>query len=277
MNIKRIATVTFQYLTLLAGVIIAVLPILVVFIGSLKTHKEFYSSSPLSLPANWLNFQNYYVAFTKGKMLDGLWNTIIILVISVGGSILFGTMAAYVVNRIAFRGRGLVTALFLVAALLPGIINNITTFPIVVSLGLYNSIWSMIILSVGTDILAIYIFLQYLDSSIPRELDESATIDGASHFTIYTKIIMPLLKPAIATVIIIKGVAVYNDFYTPFLYMPSSKLGVISTSLFRFKGPYSAQWEVICAGIILAIIPTLVVFLLLQKYIYNGLVQGAIK
>jgi multiple sugar transport system permease protein len=217
------------------------------------------------------------VAFTKGKMFDGFINTVIILVISVGGSILLGTMAAYVTNRIAFRGRGIVMGLFLVAALLPSIVNNVTTFPIVVSLGLYNKIWSMIILSVGTDILAIYIFLQFLESSIPRELDESATIDGASHLTIYTQIILPLLKPAIATVIIIKGVAVYNDFYTPFLYMPSGSLGVISTSLFRFKGPYSAQWEVICAGIILAIIPTLVVFLLLQKYIYNGLVQGAIK
>ncbi len=89
--------------------------------------------------------------------------------------------------------------------------------------------------------------------------------------------IFPLLRPAIATVVIVKGVAVYNDFYTPFLYMPSKDLGVISTSLFYFKGPYGAHWEIICAGAVLAIIPTLVVFLFLQRFVYNGFTMGSTK
>lgn len=128
----------------------------------------------------------------------------------------------------------------------------------------------------GTDIIAIYIFLQFL-GTIPRELDEAAIIEGASYLTIYSRIILPLLKPAIATVIIIKGVAVYNDFYIPFLYMPKASLGVISTTLFKFKGPYGSQWEVICAGVVIAIIPTLIAFLTLQKYIYSGLTAGSVK
>ena len=92
-----------------------------------------------------------------------------------------------------------------------------------------------------------------------------------------TASILPLLKPAIATVTIIKGVAIYNEFYIPFLYMPDRDLGTISTSLFRFKGPYGTQWEIISAGIVIAIIPTLVVFLLLQRFIYNGLTAGATR
>jgi multiple sugar transport system permease protein len=80
-----------------------------------------------------------------------------------------------------------------------------------------------------------------------------------------------------ATVIIIKGIAIYNEFYIPFLYMPSRDLGVISTTLFRFKGPFSAQWEVISAGAILVIVPTLLVFLALQRFIYNGLTTGATR
>ena len=107
--------------------------------------------------------------------------------------------------------------------------------------------------------------------------DEAALIDGASYFTIYWRIILPLLKPAIATVIIIKGVAIYNEFYIPFLYMPKKAVGVVSTPLFKFKGPYGTQWEIISAGIVIAIIPTLIIFLLLQKYIYNGLTQGSVK
>ena len=85
------------------------------------------------------------------------------------------------------------------------------------------------------------------------------------------------MKPAIATVVIIKGIAIYNEFYIPFLYMPSRDLGVISTSLFRFKGPFGAQWEIISAGVILVIIPTLIAFLALQRFIYNGFTAGATK
>lgn len=79
------------------------------------------------------------------------------------------------------------------------------------------------------------------------------------------------------TVIIVKGVNIYNDFYTPFLYMPGENLQVISTALFKFKGPYGSQWEVICAAIMITIIPILVAFIALQKYIYNGFAQGSVK
>ncbi|MEP6798323.1 MAG: ABC transporter permease subunit, partial [Lapillicoccus sp.] len=102
-------------------------------------------------------------------------------------------------------------------------------------------------------------------------------LDGANYFRIYRSVIFPLLKPAIATVIIIKGIAVYNEFYIPFLYMPSRDLGVISTSLFRFKGPLGTQWEVLSAGAVIVIVPTLIVFLLLQRWIYNGISAGATK
>jgi len=111
---------------------------------------------------------------------------------------------------------------------------------------------------------------------IPISLDEAAMIDGASYFTIYWKIILPLLKPAIATSIILSGIGIYNDFYTPFLYMPDPELRTISTALFNFKGPMGSQWEVIAAGIMIVIIPTLIIFIALQKHIYNG-VQGSVK
>src|SRR5690349_22446398 len=97
---------------------------------------------------------------------------------------------------------------------------------------MFDTRWAPIALYMGTDIVSIYIFLQFV-RSIPTSLDEAARIDGANAFTIYRKIIFPLLKPAIATVVIVKGITVYNDFYIPFLYMPSQDLGVISTSLDR--------------------------------------------
>jgi raffinose/stachyose/melibiose transport system permease protein len=278
MKLNSSATLTNagKYLSLLAGCLIALVPMLVIFIASFKTENEFYNTPIFSLPGSFLYIQNFKDAFTDGLMLQGLWNTLIILVVSCAGTILIGSMAAYVLSRFDFKFNSFITSLFLLAALIPSVSTQVATFQIVSALHLFNTIWSNIILFLGTDIISIYIFLQFLNG-IPRDLDEAALMDGASFFQIYWRVIFPLLKPAIATVLIIKAVAIYNDFYTPFLYMPKKGLGVISTSLFRFIGPYQAHWEVICAGVVITIIPTLIMFLFLQKYIYNGLIQGSIK
>jgi multiple sugar transport system permease protein len=126
--------------------------------------------------------------------------------------------------------------------MVPGVTTQVATFQVVNSFGLFNSLWAPILLHMGTDIVSIYIFLQFI-RGIPVSLDEAARLDGANSLTIYRKIILPLLKPAIATVVIIKGITVYSDFYIPFLYMPAEDLGTISTALFRFKGPFGAHWE----------------------------------
>jgi multiple sugar transport system permease protein len=267
---------TFKYLSLIAASLVAIVPLLVIFIASFKTREEFAASGPFDPPASWLNFENYIAAITRGNMLVGLLNTSILLVASVAGTILIGTMAAYVLSRFSFPFKRTIVFLFLLASLVPGVTTQVATFQVVSALGLFNTRWSAILLFMGTDIISIYIFLQFL-SGIPVELDEAAIIEGASYFRIYRSVIFPLLYPAIATVIIIKGVSIYNEFYIPFLYMPKTSLGVISTALFRFKGPFIAQWEIISAGIVLAIIPSLLAFLALQKYIYNGLTQGAVK
>nr|WP_307992876.1 carbohydrate ABC transporter permease [uncultured Niameybacter sp.] len=275
-NIKQISGVVAKYGILILGAIMSLLPLIVIFLGSFKTKEEFNSTGPLTLPENWLNFDNYITAFINGNMLDGFMNTIFVLVFSILATILTGTMTAYVLSRFDFMAKKLVKGLFLFATLIPGVTMQVSTFQIINGLGLFNTIWSSIVIFAGTDIIAIYIFLQYLDN-ISLSLDESAIMDGASYLKVYRTIIMPLLKPAIVTVLIIKGVAIYNDFYTPFLYMPKTELQVISTSLFKFKGPYGTEWQVICAGIMVAVIPTLIIFLFLQRHIYSGFTQGAVK
>lgn len=264
-----------KYVSLLLGAFVALIPIAVVFFASFKTSDEYTSTGPLTPPENWLNFENYTRAFVEGNMMTGFINTAIILLISIVGATLTGSMIAFVLNRFKFRGSGLLMGAFLLATLIPAVTTQVATFQIIEGLGLFNTRWAAIILYMSTDIIAVYIFMQFMES-ISVSLDESAMLDGASYFTIYRTIILPLLKPAIVTVIIVKGVNVYNDFYTPFLYMPKKDLNVISTALFTFKGPYGSQWEIICAAIMIAIIPTLIAFLTLQKHIYNGM-AGSVK
>ncbi|KQW05635.1 sugar ABC transporter permease [Leifsonia sp. Root4] len=263
-----------KYGSLILAVVFVALPLSVMVFASLKTKGEYSTTGPLDLPQNWLNFDNFATAFTQGGMVEGFINTTIVLLVSLAGTILIGTMAAYAIDRFAFRGRRLVMGLFLVATLIPSVTSQVATFQIIAGLGLFNTKAALVLLFLGTDIIAIYIFLQFM-ASIPISLDEAAMLDGANRWTIYWRVILPLLRPAIATVVIIKGIAIYNEFYLPFLYLPSE--GMISTSLFDFKGPFGAQWEVIAAGTILVIAPTLVAFLFLQRWIYKGLVAGAVK
>ncbi|GAA1875803.1 carbohydrate ABC transporter permease [Myceligenerans crystallogenes] len=265
-----------KYTSLVIAAACAVIPLATVFMAAFKTKEEFATSDPLAPPASWLHLENFAVAFTRGGMLQGFLNTTIILAVSLMGTILIGTMTAYAVDRFDFRGRKLVMGAFLLATLVPAVTTQVATFQVVNGLGLFNTHWAAIVLFMGTDIVSIYIFLQFM-RSIPRSLDEAAMLDGANRLTIYARVIFPLLRPAIATVVIIKGIAIYNEYYIPFLYMPSRDLGVVSTSLFRFMGPFGAQWEIICAGAVLVIIPTLVAFLLLQRQIYSGLTSGATK
>ncbi|GAA1558825.1 carbohydrate ABC transporter permease [Actinomadura kijaniata] len=267
--------VLLTYLSLVLASAVVVVPLLAIVLTSLRTSGEMAANgNPLSPPDDWFNLHNYKVAFTDGAMLQALGNTAFILVFSLLGTVLIGSMTAYAVDRFRFRGRRLVLTLFLVAALVPGVTTQVATYQVVNQLGVMNTHWAPILLYMGTDIVSIYIFLQFI-RSIPTSLDEAARIDGASPLTIYWRVILPLLKPAIATVVIVKGVAIYNDFYIPFLYMPSAELGTISTSLFRFKGPFGAHWEVVAAGAALVILPSLVVFLTLQRFIYSGLTRGS--
>ncbi|MGW4897406.1 carbohydrate ABC transporter permease [Kitasatospora sp. NPDC004240] len=267
---------TAKYLSLVIASTAVLIPLVVVLFASLKTSEEMLTTGPLSPPSDWFNFANFGDAFTKGKMLNAFTNTTIILLVSTAGTVLIGSMTAYAIDRFEFRLKKLVMGLFLIATLVPGVTTQVATFQIVNELGAFNTHWAPILLYLGTDIVSIYVFLQFI-RSIPVSLDEAARLDGANSFTIFWRIILPMLKPAIATVVIIKGIAVYNDFYIPFLYMPSSDLGTISTSLFRFKGPYGAHWETISAGTILVILPTLILFLVLQRFIYSGFAAGSTK
>lgn len=272
---KRMIFNTLKYAVLVIACLIVFIPLVVVFLGSFKNNTEFLSSNVFALPQK-LEWNNYKTAFMDGNVLLGLKNTGIILVISCIGTIITGTMTAYVVQRFNTLFGKIMKGAFLVATLFPNIAMQVTVYRIMNSFHLVGHMAAPIILYIGTDIISIYIFIQFLNN-ISYSLDESAIMDGASYFTVYLKIILPLLKPAIATVLTIKMISIYNDFYTPQLYMPSEKLAVVSTALYRFIGPYGAKWEIIFAGIVICIIPTLIIFLCLQKQIYAGLVNGSVK
>jgi ABC-type glycerol-3-phosphate transport system permease component len=164
----------------------------------------------MTLPESWLNFSNFVEAFQRANMGRAFLNSVIVMLCVLAGSVIIGTQLAYVLNRFKFPGNGLIRNLFLFASLLPGVAMQVTVYQIMYELGFINHLYGYIIMMMGTDVISIYIFIQYMEN-IPVSLDESAIIDGASYFKIYWKIMLPLLKPAIVTACILKGVGVYNE------------------------------------------------------------------
>jgi len=274
-RMKTIAWKIFQYFSLIFFSFVALLPVVSCVVTAFKSEQEYMSTNVMEMPSNWLNFQNFIDAFTKAHMGRAFINSVIILVFVVLGSVMVGSMLAYVLSRFQFPGNGLIRSLFLFATLLPGIAMQVATYQLMYNIGFINSLWGYIILSMGTDVMAIYVFIQFFEN-IPTSLDESAFMDGASYFTIFFKILFPLLKPAMVTVMILKGVGTYNEYYNASLYLTGEQK-TVSMALYTFVGPLGSQFNLICAGVIMSLIPALVVFLIFQKQIYSGMTAGAVK
>lgn len=268
--------VVFKYVMLILAAVIALVPVCVCILTAFKTTDEYNTSSVLQLPKSFTYFENFKIAFTQANMLRGFINTGLVLIVVLTVSVLIGAMLAYVLNRFQFKGNGVIQALFTFAALIPGIATQVTVYQIMYSLGLINHLYGYMIVLMGTDIISIYIFLQFFEN-LPVSLDESAIMDGCTYFGVFFKILFPLLKPAIITSLVLKGVGVYNEYYMSNLYLQNKDLKTISTALYTFTGPYGNQYNYICAGVIITIIPILILFLLFQKQVYGGMAAGAVK
>lgn len=266
-----------KYFSLVFFSFVAVLPIVSCVITAFKTKTEYEQTNVMVLPESWLNFDNFVEAFQTANMGRAFLNSTIVLVSVLLISTLVGTQLAYVLNRFKFPGNGLIRNLFLFASLLPGVAMQVATYSIMNDLHFINTLYGYIIMLCGTDIISIYIYIQFFEN-IPNSLDESAIVDGASYFTIFYRILLPLLKPAIVTSCILKGVSVYNEYYNAKLYLQNQKqLPTVATSLYTFVGPLGSQYNLICAGVIISLLPALIVFITCQKQIYSGLTSGAVK
>ena len=258
----RIFWSIMKYVVLAIACLLVLIPLLTVLIGSFKTKQELLHTSAFVLPKSlYLGLSNYVSAFINGRVLEGLGNTIFIVAVSCIGSVVTGTMTAFVLQRFNMLFTRLIKAVFLATALLPTITMQISVYQIAVKLHIVNTYAAPLLLYIGTDIIAVTIFIQFLDN-ISVSLDESAILDGCSYPRVYWSIILPMLRPAIATVLVMRFVAIYNDFYTPYLYMPNHR--VVSTALKDLTTGSNVSWNVVFAGVIICIIPSLIIFLSMQ-------------
>ena len=276
-KIGKYVGIFLKYFSLVFFSFVAVLPVVSCVITAFKTDTEYQQTNVMVMPESWLNFDNFIQAFQRANMGRAFINSTIILVCVLVVSTIVGTQLAYVLNRFKFPGNGLIRNLFLFASLLPGVAMQVAVYEIMYKLGFINSLIGYIIMMCGTDVISIYIYIQFFEN-IPISLDESGIVDGASYFTIFYKILLPLVKPAIVTSCILKGVGTYNEYYSANLYLQDKKIyPTVATSLYTFVGPLGSKYNLICAGVIISLLPALIGFITCQKQIYSGLTSGAVK
>lgn len=265
-----------KYLVSLLLIMIVFLPLLVTVVSSLRAPGTLHVQSPLWLSPSQITFDNYSKVFHERYLVRSAVNTIKIVVVSIVFNVLLGSLTAYCLERFQFRFKKVIYILFYLAMMVPTNIVEIARFQVIRGLGLYNTLGAPIIIYIAANLMQLYIYRQFI-SGIPVSLDESAMMDGCGYFRIFSQIIFPLLTPATATLVIIKTVSIVNDMYIPYLYMPKNQNKTLTTFLMRYAGAQQNSWPLLAAGIIVVALPSVILYLLFQKHIVEGVAAGDVK
>lgn len=250
-------------------------PLFFVLITSFKTNNEFYQN--IWLPGKVFHFENYVLAWVKGNLGLYTLNSIIVVTSSIFLITLSSMLAGYSLAKLLKKGSSIITTIILSTMMIPNEATIVLLFVLMVRLGLMNTRGGLIIVYVGWSLaLSTYIFKNFF-ISLPRELAEAAKIDGCNEFQVFIKVMVPISKPAIATVIIFNFISLWGEFLWALLTISDKNLKTIPLGLFTFQNQYSTQWGPLSASISIIIIPLILVFIYFQKYFIEGLTSGAIK
>jgi raffinose/stachyose/melibiose transport system permease protein len=256
--------------------ILFLIPFLFMLLIAAKDRAE-ASRFEFSLPTEWRLWENIgeVLATRDGLILTAFQNSIVLTVASVALIVLMGTMVAFVLQRRRDRVGSTIGALLLAGLILPPAL--VPTIYVLQWVGLFKTLLGLILVEVALILpFAVLIFRTFMNA-IPRELDEAAIIDGATPWTLFRRVIFPLLRPAVITVIVVASVAVYNDFVNPLYFLPGDDNATVQLTLFNFQSQFSTRWNLLFADVLLITIPPLIMFIFFQRQIVSGMTAGAVK
>ncbi len=269
----RLLAVLGRHAFLLLFALFAVLPGVFTILASFKNLFDFYND-PLGLPTVW-HWENYVQVWTEARLPQAATNTLAVVLLSVPLILACSCCAAYGISRFVFRGSNVLYYLFLLGMIIPA---QLTILPLVIeerNLGLINSYGGLILPYIGIHMPFATFVLASFSRTLPGELHDAALIDGANEWQAFQHIMLPLLRPAVATVAILNSVSIWNDFFFPLIVSP--KLPMLQVAVYNLVGVYSTNWGQIFAGVVLSALPLVLAYVLLTKQFIAGLSAGAIK
>ena len=260
-----------SYVILLAFSVVYIGPLLMLVTTAFKTLPEFFRN-PTGLPESW-RFDNFAEAWNEAQFARYLVNSVIYTSVATAVCVVTSVLVAFPIARGYLKGGRYILLLYVVALFLPPAL--IPQFQLILNLGLFNTRTGYILLFLVNPI-GIIILVNYI-KAIPRELDESAAIDGCGYYRFVLKVIVPLIRPAIATVTVLHAIGLWNELVLTIIYLTNDDLYPVTRGLIAFEGLYGSNWPPMAAAVLILMMPMVVLFLFLQRHIVSGLTAGAVK
>lgn len=250
-------------------------PVFFALISAFKANGEILKN-PMALPSSFY-LKNFQDLFAQSDFVTAIKHSLILTVVSELLIVAIVPMAAFAIERRTSRGTKLIYTYFLAGMMIPFHLYMFPLFKEMRLFGIYGTLAGPIVCYLsGSVAFGSLLYCSFL-KGIPLEIEEAAQIDGCSPFQIFWQVTFPLLGPCTASMVVLNGLNIWNDFLMPYLVLPSGKAKTITVEVFSFVGQYSARWDIVFAGTVCSIVPALAIFILLQKYFVKGITAGAAK
>jgi raffinose/stachyose/melibiose transport system permease protein len=260
-------------LVLVIATLIIVIPFYMILVNSFKNQRD-AAQFGLGLPSVFL-ISNYRDVLSSGRLLRGFFNSVLIAAFSLMLVNFTAALASFSIQRNGTRLTNTIYYVFVVGLVIP--VAIVPTIKLMMALGVHNTYTGMVLFYTGVLLpFSVFLMTGYL-KTLPRELDESALLDGCRPLRLFLTIIVPLLQPALVTSCLLTIMSIWNDFLGPFYLLSDSEKWTITVTVFTYIGQYNTNWGAVFANITIAILPVLVFYFLLQKYIVEGMTAGALK
>lgn len=272
---SRIVGSVLLYLAVTVGSLVMVMPFAWMLLGSVKDLGQLYRVPPNWIPDPFV-FQNYVNAWTSVPFDTGYINSTIVTVSVVLVNLLTCSMAAYAFARIEFPFRHVLFILFLATLMVPEQVTIIPLYIIIKNLGLIDTLMSLIIPYALFNAFGVFLLRQFI-KGLPIDLEEAAIVDGANRWTIYWRIILPLIRPALAAFGIFTFLFQWNNFFRPLIFLNSIENYTVPLAINFFRGQYATDFALLMAGSAISIVPVLIVYIIGQRHIIEGIATTGLK
>jgi raffinose/stachyose/melibiose transport system permease protein len=260
-----------------AYTLLALFPIVLILMNSIKSRRGIFGS-PLALPGpDTFSLVGYAKVFSDDKVVLYFLNSTVVTVSTIALVLIFGAMAAWALTEYGFKGSTLLKLYLSIGIMVPIRLGSVAILKLIVAMGLANT-WTALILVYTAQGLPLSVFiLSEFIAQIPRELREAGRVEGVSEYRIFLWVILPLLRPAMATVAVFTMIPVWNDLWFPLLLTPSNGAQTITLGIQQFIGEYVTDWNAVLAALSVAIVPVLVLYVVFSRQLIRGLTAGAVK
>ena len=260
---------------LLANAVLVLAPMALMGLSAFKSTREIFQN-PFGIPTVW-RFENFARVWVEARFALYFRNSVVVTLASIVVILVFGAMAGYALGRFRFSGNDFLYLYFLSGLMLPIRLGIIPLFILMRNLNLLDTHWALILTYAASGLPSAVFILTGFFRALPTDLDSAARIDGASEWSIFTRIMLPLVRPALVIVLIYNVIPIWNDFFFPLVFIQSDRLKTLPLGMTAFFGQYYTDWAILFAGLTLAAVPVVTLYVLLSQHFIRGLTAGAVK